>query len=122
MARKLDSDGNPMIFWDDSIEPPEPDDYDTLTEYEEAWEKWEQENSDSLICAAELEQVSPYRELSQEKFNYADYVKPTRFVKRDCNKVFPVCQSAGHPRRNTERQRSYSRSSSSTFITITNNQ
>lgn len=32
MPRKLDSEGNPMIFWDDSIEPPEPDDYDTLAE------------------------------------------------------------------------------------------
>jgi len=75
MPRKLNSDGNPLIFWDDSIEPPEPDDYDTLAEYEEAWEKWEKEYSDSLTCAAELEPVSPSLELSQEKFNYADSVK-----------------------------------------------
>ena len=93
MPRKLDSDGNPMIFWDESIEPPEPDDYDTLTEYEEAWHKWEQENSDSLTCAAELEEVSPYRESSQEKFNYADYVKRTHFANKDYNNASPMCQS-----------------------------
>ena len=93
MPRKLDSDGNPTIFWDESIEPPEPDDYDTLTEYEEAWHKWEQENLDSLTCAAELEQVSPCRESSQEKSDYVDFAKPTRFVDKGCNNVFPVCQS-----------------------------
>ena len=47
MPRQLDSQGNPLIFWDDSIEPPEPDDYDTLAEYEEAWRNWEQKNSNS---------------------------------------------------------------------------
>ncbi|NJO59343.1 MAG: hypothetical protein HC836_13830 [Richelia sp. RM2_1_2] len=87
MPRKLDSDGNPMIFWDDSIEPPEPDDYDTLIEYEEAWHQWEQENSDSLICAVELEPVSPYRESSPKKSNYADSVKSTHSVKKYCNNV-----------------------------------
>ena len=59
MPRQLDSESNPMIFWDDSIEPPEPDYYDTLAEYEEAWEKWEKEYSECLICAAEFESVSP---------------------------------------------------------------
>ena len=93
MPRKLDSEGNPMIFWDDSIEPPEPDDYDTLIEYEEAWKKWEKENSECLTCAAELEPVSPSRELSQEKSNYADSVKSTHFVKKSCKKGSPVCQS-----------------------------
>ena len=32
MPRQLDSQGNPLISWDDSIEPPEPEDYDTLAE------------------------------------------------------------------------------------------
>ena len=59
MPRQLDAEGNPLIFWDNSIEPPEPDYYDTLAKYEEAWEKWEKENSDSLTCAAQLEPVSP---------------------------------------------------------------
>ncbi|MEO1373124.1 MAG: hypothetical protein AAFW70_02125 [Cyanobacteria bacterium J06635_10] len=93
MPRKLDSDGNPLIFWDDSIEPPEPDDYDTLAEYEEAWHKWEQENSDSLTCAAELEPVSPSVESLPEKSNYVDSVKSTRFVKKSCKNGSPVCQS-----------------------------
>ena len=93
MPRKLDSYGNPLIFWDDNIEPPEPDDYDTLAEYEEAWHKWEQENSDSLTCAAELEPVSPSRELLPEKSNYADSVKSTHFVNKSCKNCSPVCQS-----------------------------
>jgi hypothetical protein len=93
MPRQLDSEGNPMIFWDDSIEPPEPDDYDTLAEYEEAWEKWEKENSECLTCAAELEPVFPSPESSQEKSNYADSVKSTRFVKKSCKNDSPVCQS-----------------------------
>lgn len=93
MPRKLDSYGNPLIFWDDNIEPPEPDDYDTLAEYEEAWHKWEQENSDSLTCAAELEPVSPSRELLPEKFNYADSVKSTRFVNKSCKSGSLACQS-----------------------------
>ena len=93
MPRQLDSQGNPLIFWDDSIEPPEPDDYDTLTEYEEAWEKWEQKYSDSLTCAVELEPVSHSPELSQEKSNYADSVKSTRFVNKSCKNGSPVCQS-----------------------------
>ena len=93
MPRQLDSDGNPLIFWDDSIEPPEPDDYDTLIEYEEAWKKWEKENSECLTCAAELEPVSLSPELSQEKSNYADSVKSTRFVKKSCKNGSPMCQS-----------------------------
>ena len=93
MPRQLDSDGNPMVFWDESIEPPEPDDYDTLIEYEEAWEKWEQQNSDSLTSVAELEQVSPSVESLPDKLNYADSAKPTRFVKKSCKNGFPVYQS-----------------------------
>ena len=93
MPRQLDAEGNPLIFWDDSIEPPEPDDYDTLAEYEEAWHKWEQENSECLTCAVELERASLSPELSQEKSNYADSVKSTRFVNKSCKNGSPVCQS-----------------------------
>lgn len=93
MPRQLDSEGNPTIFWDQSIEPPEPDDYDTLAEYEEAWHKWEQENSECLTCAAELEAVSPSVELPLEKSNYADSVKSTHFVNKSCKNGSPVYQS-----------------------------
>ena len=93
MPRQLDSEGNPLIFWDNSIEPPEPDDYDTLAEYEEAWHKWEQENSECLTCAVELEPVSPSRESLPEKYNYADSVKLTRFVNKSCKNGSPVYQS-----------------------------
>ncbi len=37
------------IFYDDSLEPPEPDDFKSIAEYEEAWEKWR--SYDSLTCA-----------------------------------------------------------------------
>ena len=58
MPRQLDSESNPMIFWDDSIEPPEPDYYDTLAEYEEAWGEWEKEYSNRLNDAGQLEKFS----------------------------------------------------------------
>ena len=45
--RKVDEIGNPTIFWDESIEPPEPDDFKSLEEYEEAWLSWEKQNSGS---------------------------------------------------------------------------
>jgi hypothetical protein len=37
------------IFYDDSLEPPEPDDFKTIGEYEEAWQKWQ--DLHSSICA-----------------------------------------------------------------------
>ncbi|MEH1805384.1 MAG: hypothetical protein V7L28_08515, partial [Nostoc sp.] len=41
VPHKLDSDGQLTIFFDDSDEPPEPDDYLNLDDYEQAWEQWE---------------------------------------------------------------------------------
>ena len=38
--RKVDLNGNPTIFWDESIEPPEPDDFESSEEYEKAWQRW----------------------------------------------------------------------------------
>ena len=93
IPRKLDSKGNPTIFWDESIEPPEPDDFESLPEYEKAWHKWETENSDSLTCVAELGQASPSRELSPKKSNSADSAKSTSFVKKDCSNDSQACQS-----------------------------
>ncbi|MGB6296551.1 MAG: DNA N-6-adenine-methyltransferase [Rivularia sp. (in: cyanobacteria)] len=92
VPRQIDANGNPTIFFDESIEPPEPDDFESLEEYEEAWHKWE-ENYDNSICVAELERVSPSAESSQEKSNYADSAKSTSFVKKDCAIASPTCQS-----------------------------
>ncbi|MEL6462331.1 MAG: ASCH domain-containing protein [Cyanobacteria bacterium J06621_15] len=39
--RKVDSNGNPTIFWDDNIEPPLPEDFESLQKYEESWQQWE---------------------------------------------------------------------------------
>ena len=93
VPRQVDANGNPTIFWDESIEPPEPDDCDNLTEYEEAWQKWETENFDNLTCVAELGQVLPSRELSPKKSNSADSAKSTPFVKKDCAIASQACQS-----------------------------
>jgi phage N-6-adenine-methyltransferase len=91
--RKVDADGNLTIFWDESIEPPEPDDFKSLEEYEEAWHKWETGNSGSSIYVAESAQASPSQESSPEKSNYADCAKLTSFVKKSCSNASQVCQS-----------------------------
>lgn len=40
VPRKLDDDGQPTIFYDDSDEPPDPDDYQNLNDYHQAWAEW----------------------------------------------------------------------------------
>lgn len=40
VPHQVDADGQATIFFDDSNEPPEPDDFKSIKEYEEAWEKW----------------------------------------------------------------------------------
>lgn len=39
--RAVNDDGQPLIFFDHSIEPPDPDDFPDLARYEEAWQKWD---------------------------------------------------------------------------------
>jgi hypothetical protein len=66
------SDGNQLtIFWDDSNEPPDPDDFTNLEEYEEAWKQWELnsltsaqelvQDSASLGCNTDLTSLEPQR-------------------------------------------------------------
>ncbi|MHC5740266.1 MAG: hypothetical protein ACYTXH_36595, partial [Nostoc sp.] len=38
--RKKDSDGQLTIFFDECDEPPDPDDYQNLEDYEQAWAQW----------------------------------------------------------------------------------
>ena len=40
VPRKLDDDGQLTIFYDDSDEPPDPDDYLNRDDYEQAWAQW----------------------------------------------------------------------------------
>ncbi|MEH2243390.1 hypothetical protein [Nostoc sp.] len=40
VSHKSDSDGQLTIFYDDSDEPPEPDDYKNLNDYHCAWAEW----------------------------------------------------------------------------------
>nr|WP_265579717.1 hypothetical protein [Plectonema radiosum] len=76
IPRKVDETGNPTIFWDESIEPPLPDDFNSLKEYEEAWQQWE-ENFDSLTCAAEWEQDFLSPDCSLEDSSLSDSQKST---------------------------------------------
>jgi hypothetical protein len=41
VPHKLDDGGQLSIFYDDSGEPPDPDDYKNLDEYHQAWDEWE---------------------------------------------------------------------------------
>ncbi|MEH2137148.1 hypothetical protein [Nostoc sp.] len=40
VPHKLDSDGQLTIFYDDSDEPPDPDDFKNLDDYHQAWAEW----------------------------------------------------------------------------------
>ncbi len=40
LPRKLDDDGQLTIFYDDSYEPPDPDDYPNKSDYHRAWADW----------------------------------------------------------------------------------
>ncbi|BAY87775.1 hypothetical protein NIES267_72990 (plasmid) [Calothrix parasitica NIES-267] len=55
--RKVDSNGNPKIFWDESKESPEPDDFESLQKYSVLWQQWEK-SSDN--CSSVKEQSGNY--------------------------------------------------------------
>nr|WP_254625658.1 hypothetical protein [Nostoc sp. TCL240-02] len=40
VPHQVETDGQVTIFFDESQEPPNPDDFETIEKYEEAWEKW----------------------------------------------------------------------------------
>ncbi len=40
VTRKLDDDGQLTIFYDDTHEPPDPDDYQSKNDYHQAWAEW----------------------------------------------------------------------------------
>ncbi|MEH1986625.1 hypothetical protein [Nostoc sp.] len=63
VPHKLDSDGQLTIFFDDSDEPPDPDDYLNLDDYEQAWEQWEstvreQDTRVSVLVSEDSEKIA----------------------------------------------------------------
>ncbi|MEH2263824.1 Arm DNA-binding domain-containing protein [Nostoc sp.] len=63
VPRKLSDNGQLTIFFDDSDEPPDPDDYLNLDDYEQAWGEWElrvgaQVTSDTTVESCVGAQVS----------------------------------------------------------------
>ncbi|WGV23362.1 hypothetical protein [Halotia branconii] len=59
--------------WDDTQDPPDPDDYPTLQEYETAWNEWEQKFPE-LIAHVQgmsvLEQVTPNTQQASNNDNH----------------------------------------------------
>ncbi|MEH2034062.1 MAG: DNA N-6-adenine-methyltransferase [Nostoc sp.] len=49
VPHQIEASGQTTIFFDDSNEPPEPDDFDTVEEFEEAWKQWEKVKCTSLV-------------------------------------------------------------------------
>lgn len=45
VPRQMEPTGQLTIFWEDSLEPPDPDDCKTLEEYYRLWSKWLKQNS-----------------------------------------------------------------------------
>ncbi|MBD2492621.1 hypothetical protein [Aulosira sp. FACHB-615] len=39
--RVIEESGQVSVFFDPNLEPPDPDDYRSLQEYEQAWQEWE---------------------------------------------------------------------------------
>ncbi|MBD2488996.1 KOW motif-containing protein [Aulosira sp. FACHB-615] len=48
VPHQVEPDGQATIFYDTTGEPPEPEDFGTIEEYEEAWQKWEAKHSTDL--------------------------------------------------------------------------
>lgn len=44
VPRRCEDNGQMTIFWEDSLEPPDPDDYSAIAEYERAWQRWLESN------------------------------------------------------------------------------
>jgi len=59
-------------------EPPEPDDFESIEKYEEAWKQWE--NSSSLICAVGSVSGSPCLELSSADSNLLGLPRQTNIA------------------------------------------
>lgn len=69
------ADGDQLtIFLETGNEPPDPDDFKSIAEYEEAWKQWEISNS--LICAQESASDFHLPESKREDFNLSDLQKP----------------------------------------------
>ena len=77
--RKRDEEGNLTIFWDDEQEPPEPDDFNSLKEYEEAWQQWEK-NSHSLPSVPVSESGSLSPDCALNNLNSLDFQRLTPTV------------------------------------------
>nr|WP_322714631.1 hypothetical protein [Nostoc sp. ChiSLP03a]MDZ8215881.1 hypothetical protein [Nostoc sp. ChiSLP03a] len=62
--RQVDDDGQVSVFYDESLEPPDPDDFLNLTEFEQAWSDWEsgrvlEQDTRAVELVSSHSQISP---------------------------------------------------------------
>ncbi|MBD2771191.1 hypothetical protein [Iningainema tapete] len=75
-ARLSEPDGQLTIFWDSSEEPPDPDDFGTVQEFENAWREWEQGQQISEPTPSPWSEQIPqgyefcYKQLVQRGFDH----------------------------------------------------
>jgi hypothetical protein len=67
VPHQIEASGQATIFFDDSNEPPEPDDFETNEEFEEAWKRWELRDVTSNLKFA-------YKQLRQKGISHQDAI------------------------------------------------
>ncbi|MBN3875260.1 hypothetical protein [Nostoc sp. JL23] len=67
VPHQIEASGQATIFYDDSNEPPDPDDFDTVEEFEKAWKQWELRDVPSHLKFA-------YKQLRQKGISHQDAI------------------------------------------------
>jgi hypothetical protein len=80
------ADGDQLTIFYESKEPPEPDDYSKLQEFEEAYALWEI-NSNYSTSAQELGQGFQQPQLKSENLTSEDFAKSTKDTETSCDRV-----------------------------------
>lgn len=89
---QVEASGQVSIFLDSSDEPPEPDDFETLQEFEEAWQLWENLNSLNLTCAQALA-LATLLQVHCLGLSLSGLLKLTDIAQTSCINGFPTFQT-----------------------------
>ncbi|MGV0102237.1 hypothetical protein NSTCB13_00753 [Nostoc sp. DSM 114160] len=85
--RLVDDGGQVSVFYDESLEPPDPDDYENLNAYEQAWSDWE--------SGRVLEQNTQVDELISEDSQISPGDRPSLVLERDTQNPVPEQKTPG---------------------------
>jgi hypothetical protein len=96
VPHQIEASGQATIFFDNTDEPPEPDGFDTVEEFDRAWEKWEQREALSSDKPKATEGIASTPEKFSTNQNDEQPSSMTEFKKGD--KVAPAWP-AGRGRR-----------------------